>query len=67
MSEKDAYFIEVETNGCERCGHGKLWAVVGPDGVAQATMYEEPEDAQALADALNEAFWRGRTEPSLAK
>jgi len=64
MSNDDAYFIEVERNGCERCGHGKTWVVVGPDGVAGSVSYEDSSEAQDMADALNEAFWHGRTEPS---
>ncbi len=62
----DAYFIEVDTNGCPTCGKGKTWSVVGPNGMASSTSYEDEEDAQNQADQLNEAFWHGRTEPSLS-
>lgn len=63
----EPYFVEVDNNGCEKCGAGKTWTVVGPDGVAQGQSFENVEDAEALADALNGAFFAGRTEPSLKR
>jgi hypothetical protein len=63
----EPYFVEVDQNGCERCGHGKTWTVVGPDGVAHSQSFDDVEDAESLADALNGAFFAGRTEPSLLK
>ena len=62
MSKReDPYFIEVDDNACGTCGAGRTWTVIGPDGVAASQSWEDEEDATAYADALNHAFWRGRS------
>lgn len=53
------YLIEPDDQGCGECLHGRTWRVMGPDGTAQPTSYDDQEDAQHLADALNEAFQAG--------
>lgn len=61
------YTVEVENNGCERCGHGKLWVVVDPDGIAGGTSYSNEEEAADIAGMLNDALKRGqRRAKSLA-
>jgi len=62
--EEDPYFVEVDSNGCRHCGVGRTWTVIGPNGVGASRSWEDEEDAENFADSLNEAFWRGRTEPS---
>lgn len=56
---EEPYSVEVETGGCLMCGAGRLWAVVGPDGIAQSTMFEDESDAADLAALLSEAFRQG--------
>lgn len=56
---EDPYFTEVDNNGCSHCGSGRTWNVIGPDGVALSTSYEDEDAAIDLADMLNEAFARG--------
>jgi hypothetical protein len=53
------YFIEVDANGCEKCSHGRMWSVVGPDGVASSTSYADEETAADLAEQLNTAYQVG--------
>ena len=56
----DPYFVEVDTNGCDRCSHGKTWCIVGPDGVAGSQSFEDEEAASDLAEAMNEAYYAGK-------
>lgn len=56
---EDPYFIEVDSNGCSHCGAGRTWCVVGPDGMASSTSYEDEDEASKLAERLNEAYWHG--------
>lgn len=56
---KPAYRVAVDDNGCEKCGRGKQWAVVGPDDTAESVMFSDEEDADALAAALNAAYNKG--------
>jgi hypothetical protein len=58
----EPYFIEVDTNGCSKCGHDRTWTVIGPDGTAHHTSYSDIEDAESLAEALNAAFYAGLNE-----
>ncbi len=55
----EAYRVEVETDGCEKCGYGRLWAVVGPDGDALGRSFEDEEGAADLAEKLNAAYSAG--------
>lgn len=56
----EPYFVEVDQNGCEKCGSGRTWSVVGPDGSALGISYGYEEDADEMAEALNESFDAGR-------
>lgn len=50
------YRVEVDRNGCECCGCGKTWTVVdSADDVAIGQSFEQAEDAEALADLMNDA------------
>lgn len=55
-----AYTVVEDKPGCETCGYGKTWSVVGPGEIAESVSYHDEEDAQAQAGALNEAFWQGQ-------
>lgn len=60
------YFIEVDANGCSKCGAGRSWTVCGPDDVWLSTSYEGPEgeeQAEWLADILNAAYFAGKGKP----
>lgn len=63
----DPYFVEVDVNGCERCGAGKTWTVVGPDGVAAGTSWKYVSDAEDFAEALNDAFYKGVANDEVSK
>ena len=53
------YFIEVDSNGCGKCGHARTWMVVGPDGYDGSVSFEEEDEAQRLADDLSAAYYQG--------
>lgn len=54
------YCIEQDTPGCNECGEGATWWVIGPDGVASSISYGDKEEAEFLARALNAAYELGR-------
>lgn len=56
------YTVGLDQDGCEKCGHGKLWAVVDPDGIALGTSYGEKDDAEDMADNMNLAFILGQAK-----
>ena len=57
------YTVEVDNNGCEKCGTGRTWVVVYhaglPDEIGDSCSYGNPDEPEHLADALNEAYERG--------
>ena len=55
----ESYFVEVDQNGCSHCGAGRSWIVVDPDGVGGGKTYLDYDDAQEVADMMNESFQRG--------
>lgn len=57
-----AYTVEIDSTapGCTQCGAGRMWWIVGPDGVAGSTSYGDEGVAADLAEQLNEAFNQGR-------
>lgn len=55
----DPYYIEIDTIGCHTCGLGKTWMVVGPDGCGGGTSYGDKDEAEEIADMLNEAYAKG--------
>jgi hypothetical protein len=59
ISEEDPYFIEVDTNGCSKCGHDRSWMVVGPDGFGDSQSFYDVEDAAHLAEILNQVYSLG--------
>ena len=60
--EELPYFVELDTLGCSKCGAGKMWRVVGPDGVSYSVTYADEEDADSLCDMLNDAYSAGRQQ-----
>lgn len=59
--QENAYFVEVDDNGCPKCGAGRTYRVIGPDGMGSSTSYADVDDAEHEADILNEAFERGES------
>lgn len=62
MSDREPYYIEADTPGCEHCGLGARWNIVGPDGVATSTMYDDMEHAEEIADDLSAAYLAGQND-----
>jgi hypothetical protein len=58
-SKDEPFFVEVDVNGCERCGHGKQWTVVGPDGVQIGQSFEDEELASEIAEYMNQGYRAG--------
>lgn len=56
---KDAYVIESE-GGCTRCGAGKRWTLIGPDGLRLLMDADDKTDAEYICKALNKAYEQGR-------
>lgn len=54
------YRVEISDRGCGECQTGMTWWVVGPDEIASSTSYDEEEDANSLAAALNAAYELGQ-------
>ena len=59
MGMSRAYRVEQQGRGCERCGHGNVWSVVGPDDIAHSVSWTEQQDAVDFAEAMNEAYEKG--------
>lgn len=59
-AKDEAYFIEVDNNGCRHCGSERTWVVIGPNGDASSVSFDHEEDAAELADKCNEAYEWGR-------
>lgn len=56
---REPYQVEVDSAACRQCGVGWEWHIIGPGGIAGGTSYDDEEAAQAMADALNEAYREG--------
>lgn len=55
METRDPYTVECDRGGCEICGSGATWTVVGPDGYALGQSFEDKEVAEDLAGYMNGA------------
>lgn len=53
------FVVEVDKSGCERCGHGAQWTVVGPGDVAIGQSFEDQELAEEIAEYMNQGFRAG--------
>lgn len=56
--EDGPYRPEIDQPSCDHCGRGATWHVVGPNNVADGRSWENEDDAEDLAAALNEAYRR---------
>ncbi len=59
MDREPAYHIEVEQNGCSKCGSGRMWIVIGPDGYGGSETFTDADDAADLCEQLNGAYDAG--------
>lgn len=59
-NSEEPYFVEVDENGCSKCGSGRMWRVIGPGDIGLSTSYGLMEDAEDLAEELNIAYANGR-------
>lgn len=57
--EHEAYHVVKDKLGCEHCGAGRLWMIVGPDDFALGQVFTDQEDADDLARLLNAAHQFG--------
>lgn len=57
------YRVEVERDGCEHCGAGRMWTVganeEGADLIFIGLGFDLQEDAEELAEYMNQAYCRG--------
>lgn len=60
MTDDTPYKVEPAGGSCQACGHGERWDVIAPDDTAESTQFDEEEDAEAYARALNRAYHHGR-------
>ncbi len=64
-----AYVVELDKQGCECCGAGNYWTVVGPDDVGISQSFADRCVAEDTAELMNSAFAAGRKDqpdPSVA-
>lgn len=58
-----SYPYTIERNvekACHQCGHGQMWDVIDPSGVALGVSYGCEDDASHMAEELNRAYSAGR-------
>ena len=53
---RNPYKVEMDRSGCSKCGAGKLWMVVGPDGFSQSVLYGDRDEADHQAWILSKAY-----------
>ncbi len=58
-AEPPPYRVEQALPACDACGGPPGFDVIGPDGVALSTTYNEREDADCMAESLNDAYELG--------
>jgi hypothetical protein len=54
------YFVEVDKNGCSKCGHGREYTIIGPEDCALSVSWEDKEESARICEWLNEAYYHGR-------
>lgn len=54
------YYVDVDEVGCEKCKHGMYFTIVfRPTETAEGISYGDEDEAQELADRLNDAYSKG--------
>jgi len=54
------YFVELDREGCKECMYGYSWRVVKPDDSMHNVTFDDKEDAEDIAEILNEAMEFGK-------
>jgi len=54
------YTVEVDLQGCSRCGTEIGYTVIGPDGVEECAIYNDRQAAEEIAEQMNFAYAQGR-------
>jgi hypothetical protein len=54
------YTVEIDPQGCSRCGTEVGYTVVGPDGVEECAIYNDRRTAEEIAELMNFAYEQGR-------
>ena len=57
--QKPKYRVEVDRDGCPRCAHDRLWAVVhfeGGEEVQESEHFGDEDQAEVLTDRMNSAY-----------
>ena len=61
MAERErVYTVEIDQQGCSRCGTEAGYTVVGPDGVEECGIYNDRQAAEEIAELMNAAYEQGR-------
>ena len=63
----NAYNVEQEKAGCEKCGHGTSWEIVDLTGAGIGGTWCDRDDAEEHCAALNRAYRLGVREGSANK
>ena len=59
MPVGDAYTVDQEESGCKHCYAGRMYRIVGPDGVGLGFAMEDADEIAVYCDNLNDAFKQG--------
>ncbi len=59
MKKKKPYKVTVDNLGCEYCGEGRNYSVIGPDKALLGESFHFKADARVLANRLNDAYLEG--------
>lgn len=56
---ENAFTVVADTEGCAHCKAGARWTVQGPDWIAIGQSFEREEDADDVADLMNQGYAAG--------
>lgn len=54
------YTVEIDLQGCSRCGTEIGYTVIGPDGVEECAIYNDRQEAEEIAELMNLAYEQAR-------
>ncbi len=60
LTETQPFSVYLDAQGCEHCGDGDEWGVVGPGDVAESQTWSDKDEAESIAGDLNRAFELGQ-------
>jgi hypothetical protein len=56
LPHDEPFTVELDKKGCERCGHGARWTVVGPGDIAISESFDDKELAEDIAEYMNQGY-----------